>query len=367
MASNRAAIQPIRNATCFKVLDVPYPDISDDTIIIRNAAVAVNPIDGIIQHRGNMAFPHIKYPFPLGFDTAGEVVAVGKNVRDTRPGDRIVALARGCEASVHSAAESAFQSYVVVRPAYMAHLPPGITYEQAAVIPLSAATAGAALFDRAQLALQLPTSPPRPATGGTVLVWGASTSVGCSAVQLAVAAGYEVVATASPRNWDMVRSLGAAQVFDYRSPDVQRDILAALRGKTVAGAVSIGQGAAENCMDIMGACGPDANKFVTMVSFPVPENNPEHFATLRTVAYFVSSLIGYKVKGMVKGVKYALVVTSKDACEYVLSDFLPKALAAGTFRPMPEPQVVGHGLEHIQTALDRLRSGVSGTKLVVTL
>ncbi len=367
MPSNAAAFQPAKSAACLKVAEAPYPTTSDDKIIIRNAAVAVNPIDWIIQVRGGLAFPHLKYPFPLGFDTAGEIVFVGKNVTSFKPGDRIISLARGCEESINSAAESAFQNFVVLRTEYTSRIPGDLSYEQAAVIPLSIATAGAALFDKAQLALQLPTSPPQPPTGKTVIVWGASTSVGCSAVQLAVAAGYEVISTASPKNWDLVQSLGAKQVFDYRSPNVKRDMIAALKGKRVAGAVSIGHGAAENCMDIIGACGPDTNRFVAMVTFPLPEKDPEHLVMLRTMAYYVSSMVQYRVKGMTKGIKFALVMASPDAYQYVMSSFLPKALESGDFKPMPKAQVVGHGLDKIQTALDLQRSGVSGTKLVVTL
>lgn len=64
-------------------------------------------------------------------------------------------------------------------------------------------------------------------TGQTVVVWGGSTSVGSNAVQLAVAAGYEVVTTASPRNFDHVRALGASAVFDYNSSTVVQDIIGA--------------------------------------------------------------------------------------------------------------------------------------------
>jgi NADPH:quinone reductase-like Zn-dependent oxidoreductase len=77
-----------------------------------------------------------------------------------------------------------------------------MSYEDAVVIPLGLATAAAGLFDKTQLGLQLPQAPACPATGKTAVVWGGSTSVGCIAIQLAVAAGYEVFTTASPKNFD---------------------------------------------------------------------------------------------------------------------------------------------------------------------
>ena len=75
-----------------------------------------------------------------------------------------------------------------------------------------------------------------------VIVWGGSTSVGCNAIQLATAAGYDVVTTCSPKNFDYAKSLGAVLAFDYASPTVVADITAALQGKTAAGAMAIGAG-----------------------------------------------------------------------------------------------------------------------------
>ena len=70
------------------------------------------------------------------------------------------------------------------------------------------------LFETSNLNLQYSKSLNRPSTGKVVLIWGGSTSVGSNAIQLAVAAGHEVVSTASPRNFDCVKSLGASAVFD---------------------------------------------------------------------------------------------------------------------------------------------------------
>ena len=85
-------------------------------------------------------------------------------------------------------------------------------------------------------------------------MWGGSTSVGSNAIQLAAAAGYEVITTASPRNFDYVKSLGAAQVFDYNSPSVMPDIIAAFAGRTLAGAIAFGTTSAASCIRIAGAC-----------------------------------------------------------------------------------------------------------------
>jgi NADPH:quinone reductase-like Zn-dependent oxidoreductase len=91
------------------------------------------------------------------------------------------------------------------------------------VLPLAISTASCGLFQRDYLGLHHPSANPTP-TEQTVLVWGGSTSAGSNAIQLAVAAGYEVITTASPRNYDFVKSLGASAVFDYNSATVIPDV-----------------------------------------------------------------------------------------------------------------------------------------------
>ena len=105
----------------------------------------------------------------------------------------MVGQARGLLKGRNSAAESAFQEYTVLLEDMTAQIPDRVSFESAAVLPLGVSTAVAGLFQGNQLGLQLPAAPARKATGKTVLVWGGSTSVGSNAIQLAVAAGYEVI------------------------------------------------------------------------------------------------------------------------------------------------------------------------------
>ena len=115
-------------------------------------------------------------------------------------------------------------------------LPDALSFAEAAVLPLGITTAASALFQRDFLAMNPPVAAPASA-GQTLLVWGGSTGVGVNAIQLAVAAGYRVVATGSPRNFDTVKRLGAEAVFDYRSPTVATDLLRASHGRRMAGAI----------------------------------------------------------------------------------------------------------------------------------
>ena len=114
-------------------------------------------------------------------------------------------------------------------------IPDALSYHQAVVLPLALSTATAGLYQKDYLGLPYPTINSEP-SGKTILVWGGSSSVGSAAVQLAQASGLEVISTASSKNFDFVKSLGAKQVFDYHKPDVVNEIVSALRGSNFVGA-----------------------------------------------------------------------------------------------------------------------------------
>lgn len=369
MTTNEAAWQPFQKAATLKVGTAPYTPASGDMVVVKNAAVAINPIDWLIQSRGDIMFTYLKYPFILGSDIAGEVVEVGKDVSRFHIGDRVLGLGRASSKDINDPAQGGFQHYCLIHQKFLCAIPSGLSYENASVIPLAFATASAGLFGTAQLGLQLPAEPARPATGKTLIVWGGSTSVGCNAIQLAIAAGYEVFSTSSPKNFEYLKSLGASRVFDYRSPTVVDNMIRALKGKITAGALSIGSGAAEHCMKILDKSSGD--KFVSMATFPVPGKEPQVLVLPRTAAYFISWLMAYKFKGMMKGIKSNLIdinpVINSGIGKHVFEDFLPSALRAGSFSPAPQSEVVGHGLESVQEGFNLQRKGVSAKKLVITL
>jgi NADPH:quinone reductase-like Zn-dependent oxidoreductase len=365
---NRAAWLPFKKAPNLEFKTAPYTAAPDNGLVINNHAVAINPIDWLIQQKGDIMFGWLKYPAILGSDVAGEVVEVGKNVKCFQVGDRVLGFCLGKDEKVNSSAESAFQNYTVLQSDLTSHIPSSMPYENAAVIPLGLSTAAAGLFQDDQLSLQYPSVPPRP-TGKTLLVWGGSTSVGCNAIQLGVAAGYEVFATSSPMNFDYLKALGASKVFDYNSKSVIQDIITAFKGKKAAGALAIGTGGAEACMRILDKTG--GHKFVTMATYPVPQKAPQSLILLRTVWFFVSWIIIYKLNGMIKGIKSNFIFGSSIAHnpvgKAIYVDFLPKALETGAFVPAPEPLIAGQGIESIETAFGIQQKGVSAKKVVVTL
>jgi len=364
MPINTAAWLTAKQAN-LEIKPAPYTHPREDEIVVKNHAVAINLIDWLIQVTGNSIFRWITYPFVLGEDVAGEVVEVGKAVTRFNVGDRVLGHAVGTDKDSNTSAEGAFQTYTVLLAHMAAPIPSTMPYENAAVLPLTLSTAACGLFQKGHLALHYPSAAPKP-TGKTLLVWGGATSVGSNAIQLAVAAGYAVITTASPRNFDYVKALGASQVFDYRSTTVVKDLIAACQGKTLAGALAIGTGSAERCADIVHAC--NGNKFVSMAS---PSVSFEKGMTFRVVLRLVWSNVSLQVKCRTRHIRtksiYGSTLKSNEVSKVIYEDFLPKALAEGRYVAAPAPDVVGKGLEYVQTGFDAQRKGVSARKVVVSL
>ena len=178
--------------------DIDMPVVGDDEVLVRVRAASANTygwdIPAGLRHIGRIAAglgkPSNSVP---GLDLAGHVEAVGKNVRQFQPGDEVFGWCKGAFAEYVSVSEDA----LVLKPA-------NLTFEQAAVVPISGFTALQGLRDKGQL---------QP--GQSVLIVGASGGVGTFAVQIAKAFGAEVTGVCSTRNLDLVRSIGADHVIDY--------------------------------------------------------------------------------------------------------------------------------------------------------
>jgi NADPH:quinone reductase-like Zn-dependent oxidoreductase len=187
-------------------IDKPVP--ADDQVLVRVRAASVNPLDwhymeGTPYVARLLEFGLLQPKVPrLGVDMAGQVEAVGKNVTDFKPGDEVFGQRFG-----------AFGEYVVVRAdRALVIKPPGVTFEQAAGLPVAAITALQGLRDKGKV---------QP--GQKVLINGASGGVGTFAVQLAKMMGAEVTGVCSGRNVELVRSLGADHVIDYTKEDYTKN------------------------------------------------------------------------------------------------------------------------------------------------
>jgi len=351
----------------------PYTAPGANEIVVRVRAVAVNPMDRLQQTMGDIFTPWTTYPFVVGSDVAGDVVEVGAGVTRFRVGDRVVGFAAGSDKSRDRAAEGAFQDYVVLLAHMAAPIPDALPFANAAVLPLGLSTAACGLFQKDFLALKAPSAAPA-ATGKTLLIWGGSTSVGSNAIQLAAAAGYDVITTASPRNFAYVKQLGAREAFDYRSKTVVRDIVAALREREIAGALAIGAGSAAPCIDIVAAC--KGKRFVAMATPPtsfddVPAGRGRLLRMVPAIVRMLAGTLALGLKARRRGVTTKMIwgsaLIANEVGPMIFEAFLPTALADARFLAAPSPILVGAGLAQIPLALERQRQGVSAGKFVVTL
>lgn len=240
MLSNKAAWVMGPKVSPIEVKDAAYPHPGPKDIVVQTVAVAINPIDYKIQdYNPAIGGKDIEYPAILGADLAGIIVSVGSEVATRKVGERVMANAPGI--SIGEPARSAFQHFVLLGESSATPVPDGVSFEATVVLPLCCDTAMAGLFVPNQLGLSTAgmgdtnSAPPSPES--VVLIWGGSSSVGCCAIQMAHAAGYEVCTVASERNHALCRSLGATKVFDHIDPDVEGKILVALMTKTVVGAL----------------------------------------------------------------------------------------------------------------------------------
>jgi NADPH:quinone reductase-like Zn-dependent oxidoreductase len=372
MTDNTALWLPSKRSA-FAVGPAPLPEAQAGEVIIRTRAIAVNPFDRLIQTSGDLMTPFLSYPAVLGTDVAGEVVAVGKGVTRFAVGDRVLGFASGTDKTRNRAAEGAFQAYVVLLEHMTSPIPDALLFQDAAVLPLGISTAACALFQVDYLAMNAPSSEV-VSSGQTLLVWGGSTSVGVNAVQLAIAAGYDVVATASPRNHALLKQLGATLVYDYRSPTVVADLIAALHGRRMVGAIAIGADSSKPCIDVLGAC--EGNRFVAMATPPasfdgVPAGRGHWRQLMPAMARTVTGNLSLALHARRNKVKTKMIwgstLIANEVGPMIFKAFLPAALAEGRYVTAPKAEVSGHGLAAIPVALERQRRGVSATKLVVTL
>ncbi len=175
--------------------DVPKPQPGTLEVLVRVHAAGVNPVDWKIRegHLGKIPLPSV-----LGIDFSGVIEALGPEVTEFRVGESVFGSVSD-ESGSYAEYALAPTSQIIEKPATLEHV-------HAAAVPVPALTAWQALFDAAKLE-----------AGQTVLIHAAAGGVGGFAVQFAKWKGARVIGTASGRNVDMVRGLGADQVIDYRS------------------------------------------------------------------------------------------------------------------------------------------------------
>jgi NADPH2:quinone reductase len=186
---------------------VPVPGSAQ--VLVRVRAAGVNPVDAYIRSGVYTLKPPL--PYTPGTDGAGDIQAVGADVRDWRVGDRVYLF----NDNSGSPRTGTYADHALCSPTQIAKLPDTVTYAQGAALGVPYATACYALFKRANA---------RP--GETVLVHGASGGVGIGAVQMALAHGMTVIGTAgSGPGMQAVKDAGAHVVVNHREPDYLETIV----------------------------------------------------------------------------------------------------------------------------------------------
>ncbi|CAH0252961.1 NADP-dependent oxidoreductase [Pseudomonas mediterranea] len=168
-------------------------------VVVRIEAASVNPLDvKILAGYMQPIFP-VEFPYAPGTDFSGVIESVGEQVNDLKTGDRVVGRTSPSQGG-------AFATHLVIAASELCVIPAQMSFEQAAALPTAYGTATQALFDIGKLQ-----------RGQRVLIHAGAGGVGSMAIQLAHLAGCHVVATASAKNLELLKSLGADEVIDYRN------------------------------------------------------------------------------------------------------------------------------------------------------
>lgn len=186
--------------------DMPIPEIKANDVLVEVYAAGVNLLDSKIKDGEFKLILPNKFPLVLGHDVAGVVKEIGTNVKKFKVGDEI--YARPADNQI-----GAFAQYIAINEKDAALKPHNISMEEAAAFPLVALTAWQVLVERAKIA-----------QGQKVFIQAGSGGVGTIAIQLANHLGATVATTASIKNFDFLKKLGADFVIDYKNSDFENQL-----------------------------------------------------------------------------------------------------------------------------------------------
>ena len=180
-----------------------------------------------------------------------------------------------------------------------------------------------------------------PSAGKTLIVYGASSSVGSMTTQIATAAGINVIAIAGKHNHDLVKSCGAAQVFDHKDSSLVEKVVDAAKASH--------------------------SEFVGIFdAISTPETYARDLAMLEKLSGgHLACVHPPPTQNVPSNIKTGMIFAVNDVAAPVYREFVTLALQSGKLKCLPPPSVVGKGLEHVNGALKKCKDGVSATKLVV--
>lgn len=186
--------------------DAPEPVFGPDDVLIKVVAASVNPIDWKVRQGFSKEKAKLEFPFILGWDVSGIVEKTGVLVTRFKEGDKVYARS-------DTSRNGSYAEYIAVRSPEVALAPVTIPLNQTAGIPLASQTAWAGLFEVGNLK-----------AGQSVLIHGGSGGVGISAIQFAKCVGAHVITTTSAGNAELVASIGADEIIDYKKDDFSKKL-----------------------------------------------------------------------------------------------------------------------------------------------
>lgn len=332
---------------------VAIPEITADEILVQTKAVALNPSDWKMIDNATVT------PGPIsGGDFAGVVVRRGEDVRGVEVGDRVFAYVFGANPAHPS--HGAFANYVVAQADLCFRMPPFMSFETGSSLGLGLMTVGL-VFKSFDLRPFEPPSPNSRTKKPYVLVYGGSTATGTLAIQLFKHHGFLPVTTCSPKNFELVRRLGAEAVFDYASPTCKEDLRAYTRGELAYAMDSIADSRATTIC--YGAIGEAGGRYTALESYP--ERLRDRRKKVKPDWVLCPTIFGERIE--LAG-SYQRVAQPEDR-DFAIRWAVHCTAILETGKLQAHPiQVQPGGLQRIIADLDLLRKKqVSGKKLVYPL
>ena len=314
--------------------EMPEPALRDDDLLVAIHAAGLNLLDSKIRSGEFKAILPYRPPFILGHDLAGTVIRVGSKVRQFKPGDQIYARPRDGRVGT-------FAEFIAVNEADVALKPKNLTMEEAASIPLVGLTAWQVLVEKARLK-----------KGQKVLIHAGSGGVGTFAIQLAKHLGATVATTTSTGNVELVKSLGADVVVDYKKQDFEK----ILSGYDVV-LNSLDSDTLQKSLSVLKPGG----KLISISGPPDPD-----FASDQGLNWFLRQVLrllsfGIRRKAKAHGVSYSFVFMQANGEQL---NKISALLESGVIRPVVDRIFPFQALNE---AMDYLATGRARGKVVIDL
>jgi len=314
--------------------DLPVPRVGPNGVLVKVHAASVNPVDWKLRQGLLHAVMPVVFPVIWGSDLSGIVKEAGPSVTLFKPGDEVYGMKDGYVAKTY---RGTYAEYVVVPEKSLAAKPKNLSHEEAAAVPLTALTAWQAMVNQGKL---------KP--GKRVLIHAGAGGVGVMAIQIAKAFGAYVAATASTRNQDLLRELGADLAIDYT-----REKIGKVRPKFDLVLDTVGERVWAESFSALKVGG----RLVTL-AVPIPEqlsSKPTFFATA------IRGLVFGVARGLLGGKRLSMTRVKPRGGEL---EKISALIEAGKVRPVVEKVFV---LEQIAEAHRLSEAGHVRGKLVIRI